>query len=1102
LGKSKENNSKTINKHANAKPVKQTTPLKKFSEQEAEQLIAELQNTQIELKIESEERQTLNRIILKTIETVNLNTRLEYVMDEALRIVDIEGGAICLVNSDDTLNLAVLRKSSVEVKCNLSENKIKIGDCLCGSCAKKCKPLILKNKLEVIKYAKRKELGSEDICFHASFPFVVAKRSVGVLCVFSNTNKKPSDRKIKLLETVVAQTAVSIENASLYENMKENEKKFSTIFLASPGSMILSSLADGKIIEVNNNFSLLTGYSRKEAIGKTTVELNMWNDPTQRNQFLSILNTEGKVVNFEANLNHKSGAIRNGLLSGHTFKIKDKGYLVGAFHDITDRKVIELSLKESEGKFSAIFDFSSTAYSLFDNNGKLLDVNPAFSQMTGYSHEEVIGKTIVELNLISSSDQQKMFESGNKDGSLNNFELDMVKRDGTVCSISRSRKKISINNKHYNLGIAINITERKQAEAALKESERRFRETLENVQLVSVLIDLEGSIKFCNNFLLKLTGYKHDEVIGKNWFTIFIPEKSSNVREEYLKGLRQGNIVSFLENPIRTKDGSERLIRFSNTLLRDEHGNVIGTTSIGEDITESKLVESALQKSEARYRSLFETAPDGILIVDKESYYLNANASMCRMLGYSIDELIGLNAVDIVVQSETRHIEPAIDKIISESKYYREWKFKRKDGFIFSADVSVSVMPDGNFMAMIRDTTERKQAEEELRYHQELIREMGRVAKIGGWEFDAITGKGTWTEETARIHDLDPQEETNVEKALKFYSVDSLLKIENAIKEAVEIGKSYDLELEITTAKGLKKWVKSIGHPLEKNGKVVKVRGSFQDITEHKRVDEELRHHRENLEELVKQRTYELELAKERAESADKIKSAFLATMSHELRTPLNSIIGFTGILIRERPGPLNSEQKKQLGIVQNSSRHLLTLINDVLDLSKIEAGQLKVYFEPFNLPEIIYKVAESQKPVADKKNILIDVLISDEIKIIVGDKLRIQQIILNVLNNAIKFTLKGSVKIECESVGKNVLIKITDTGIGIEKEQLDKLFKPFSQVESGLTRSYEGTGLGLSICKKLLSMLNGSIQIESEFGKGSTITIVLPKDGKHDAAN
>lgn len=142
------------------------------------------------------------------------------------------------------------------------------------------------------------------------------------------------------------------------------------------------------------------------------------------------------------------------------------------------------------------------------------------------------------------------------------------------------------------------------------------------------------------------------------------------------------------------------------------------------------------------------------------------------------------------------------------------------------------------------------------------------------------------------------------------------------------------------------------------------------------------------------------------------------------------------------------------------------------------------------------------KKPVADKKNILIDVLISDDIKIIVGDKIRVQQIVLNILNNAIKFTLKGSVKIECASVDKNVFIKITDTGIGIEKEKLHKLFKPFSQVESGLTRSYEGSGLGLSICEKLLSMLNGSIQIESEFGKGSTITIVLPKDGMHDAAD
>lgn len=260
-----------------------------------------------------------------------------------------------------------------------------------------------------------------------------------------------------------------------------------------------------------------------------------------------------------------------------------------------------------------------------------------------------------------------------------------------------------------------------------------------------------------------------------------------------------------------------------------------------------------------------------------------------------------------------------------------------------------------------------------------------------------------------------------------------------------------------------------------------------------KQAEKELAIHRENLEELIIQRTIELEKEKEHAQSADRIKSAFLATMSHELRTPLNSIIGFTGILMQERPGPLNIEQKKQLGMAQNSARHLLCIINDVLDISKIEAGQLKMNLQPFNLPDLINKVVETNKPFADKKNLKVTVSISPNINDIRSDNLRVQQILLNIVNNAIKFTESGTISIKCFLNDNFVKIQISDTGIGIELDKLELLFKPFMQVDTGLTRKHEGTGLGLSICKKLVEMLHGKVEVESEYGYGSTFTVSLP---------
>ncbi|HNZ10492.1 MAG TPA: ATP-binding protein [Smithellaceae bacterium] len=252
----------------------------------------------------------------------------------------------------------------------------------------------------------------------------------------------------------------------------------------------------------------------------------------------------------------------------------------------------------------------------------------------------------------------------------------------------------------------------------------------------------------------------------------------------------------------------------------------------------------------------------------------------------------------------------------------------------------------------------------------------------------------------------------------------------------------------------------------------------------------------QEMEQRIIERTAQLEEARMKAESADRLKSAFLATMSHELRTPLNSIIGFTGILLQKLGGPLNEEQAKQLGMVYNSARHLLDLINDVLDISKIEAGQLNVISEPFDLRESIERVMKSSQPLADKKGIEFSSTVAPEIGAITGDRRRVEQILLNLISNAIKFTEQGYVRLQGEVRGDDIVIDVKDTGIGIRQEDMGLLFTAFQQIESGITRKYDGTGLGLSICKKLSHLLGGEIRVESEWGKGSTFSLILKKEG------
>jgi signal transduction histidine kinase len=224
---------------------------------------------------------------------------------------------------------------------------------------------------------------------------------------------------------------------------------------------------------------------------------------------------------------------------------------------------------------------------------------------------------------------------------------------------------------------------------------------------------------------------------------------------------------------------------------------------------------------------------------------------------------------------------------------------------------------------------------------------------------------------------------------------------------------------------------------------------------------------------------------------------AWLATMSHELRTPLNSIIGFSGILLMEMAGPLNPEQARQLGMVRSSAKHLLELINDVLDLSKIEAEQLELRAEPFDLRSTLSRSLASVQPLADKKGLVLKTSISTDLSELVSDRRRVEQIILNLLQNAIKFTEAGEVRLvaEVQAAGSQdtLCLRVSDTGIGIKPEDMASLFQPFRQVDSGLSRQHEGTGLGLAICHRLAVLLGGEISVTSEWGRGTQFTVLLP---------
>jgi protein-histidine pros-kinase len=260
------------------------------------------------------------------------------------------------------------------------------------------------------------------------------------------------------------------------------------------------------------------------------------------------------------------------------------------------------------------------------------------------------------------------------------------------------------------------------------------------------------------------------------------------------------------------------------------------------------------------------------------------------------------------------------------------------------------------------------------------------------------------------------------------------------------------------------------------------VMSAIRDISEGKRIERVL--HEKNLE----------------LEAAAEAKNRFLATMSHELRTPLNAVLGFTGTLLMKLPGPLTDDQEKQLRTIQSSARHLLSLINDLLDLAKIEAGRIELHPEPTPLAEIVDEVAATLRPLAEKKGLGFRVELPEQEVVVETDRRAVRQILINLANNAIKFTERGEVAI---AVGRRTgegstvdEIRVVDTGCGIRPEDQARLFQAFGQLDSSSTRRYEGTGLGLHLSRKLAVLLGASIRLESAPGEGSTFTLVFGGEG------
>ena len=541
------------------------------------------------------------------------------------------------------------------------------------------------------------------------------------------------------------------------------------------------------------------------------------------------------------------------------------------------------------------------------------------------------------------------------------------------------------------------------------------------------------------------------------------------------------------------------------------------TEALRGELAARQQSEAALQVSEKRYQLISSVASDYMFSsqvqADGRLQLEWVAGAFERMTGFTLEEYAVGGGWRAAVHPDDRAAdERDMTQLRAGRRIVTELRTFTKSGEVQWVRVYAHPVRDENsgqltgIYGAVQDITERKRAEAALRESEERLRLLGDnlpdsyvyqyvFQPDGGPHFLHLSAG------VERIHGV--KAETILRDAAVLHrqiAPEQLPALAKAEADSLRNLADFEMELRICRTDGQWRWLQVRSRPRKNFDGQVIWDGVTTDITTRKQAEEEIRRLHEDLqryaaelEQRVADRTAELVHARDRAETADRTKSAFLATMSHELRTPLNSIIGFTGIILQGLAGPLNTEQNKQLEMVRNSARHLLALINDVLDISKIEAGQIEIAPAPFDLREAIEKVMHLVAPLAGKKSLPLVTRILFDAGQITSDRRRVEQILLNLLSNAIKFTEHGNVTLTAENVAGAIRISVADTGIGIKPEDLGKLFQPFRQLDSGLTRQHEGTGLGLAICKRLGERLGGKISVESRWGAGSVFQFTLP---------